>query len=69
MSTVPTGTAVPSTRAMADASIRAMGSPRRRMPTSTTSAAPWLRSMISWAMRVTDRRICASSISSVFFCT
>ena len=68
MSTVPTSSRVPSTRSMASASIRAMGSPRRRMPTSATPSTPLLRSMISCAMRVTVRRIWASSISCVFFC-
>ncbi len=44
-------------RAISAARRRARSSPRVAMPTSATPSAPLLRSRISWAMRVTARRM------------
>src|SRR5919108_4301220 len=61
MSRTPTGTVVPSMRSIAAARRLARSSPRAAIPTSTTSAAPLFRSRISWAIRVTARRISVAS--------
>jgi hypothetical protein len=54
---------VPSTRAISEAIRRAHRAPPVRMPTSTTSPAPRLRSTISWATRVVARLRSAGSIT------
>ena len=55
------GTSTPSNDAIAAASRRASATPRVYRPTSTTSSAPWLRSTISCAIRVSARRRSAAS--------
>ena len=62
MSSDPTGTvAALDARRCAAASRRASGTPRVGMPSRTRSAAPLLRSRISWAMRVSARSMSAAS--------
>src|SRR3989304_6775465 len=62
MSRAPTGTALPSILSISPASLRAGSTPRAAMPTRATPEAPVLRSRISCAMRVSARRISASSM-------
>src|SRR6056297_3055018 len=66
MSSVPSGTSVPSIRVIARWTSRARLTPRRWMPMSTTSSVPWLRSITSWAMRASARFMSALSRSCDF---
>jgi hypothetical protein len=54
-SSVPTGRSSPSTAAICAPSRVARWAPRVGIPSSTASSAPWVRSRISWAIRVRAR--------------
>src|SRR5262249_11425354 len=66
MSSVPTGSVVPSMRAIFWASRWARVTPRVRKPTKVTSLAPPFFSRISWAIRVSARSSADSSRTSAF---
>ena len=61
MSREPCGTGLPSTAVIRAAMRPASGTPRVGMPRSTTCSAPWVRSMISWAILVSARLMSAAS--------
>src|SRR5437899_2653519 len=66
MSSVPTGTVVPSMRVIFWARRWARVTPRVRRPTNVRSLAPSFFSRISWAMRVSARSRADSSRTSAF---
>src|SRR5215469_11874257 len=67
MSRVPTGTGFFSTRPMNFASRSAIGTPRRRIPTSPKSSEPPFFSMISCARRTSVRSISDEDMSCAFW--
>src|ERR1043166_4783829 len=66
MSRLPSTGARPSNSLIFSAMRLASGTPRRRIPTRTSSSTPLLRSTISCAMRVTMRRRPSASTISAF---
>ena len=60
-SSEPDGTAPPSTAAIRSAIRSASGTPRDGIPSRTRSAAPLLRSRISWEMRLRAREMSPAS--------
>src|SRR5262247_3617440 len=66
MSSVPTGTEVPSMAVILALSRWASVTPRVRRPTKASSLAPPLRSRISWAIRVRARSRAVSSSTCAF---
>src|SRR5262249_47698532 len=66
MSSVPTGSVVPSMVATLALSRWASVTPRVRRPTKASSLAPPLRSRISWAIRVSARSRADSSSTWAF---